>query len=166
MRQLGIIGDGHLSKETIDGNRAIVVEGDMAYMEQLAPKYAHIAPASALGSRVLASLGIDQAHLLSGVNPCVVNTGNSFLVAALPNERTVANLRPRLDRVESISNELDLVGYYVFSMTTKIPGRHAGTRMFAPRYGIAEESATGTAAGPLGCFLHDYLRCHGPRNLD
>jgi predicted PhzF superfamily epimerase YddE/YHI9 len=26
--------------------------------------------------------------------------------------------------------------------------------MFAPRFGITEESATGTAAGPLACFLY------------
>jgi PhzF family phenazine biosynthesis protein len=29
--------------------------------------------------------------------------------------------------------------------------------MFAPYYGISEESATGMAAGPLACYLHDYL---------
>ncbi|MCU9953500.1 PhzF family phenazine biosynthesis protein [Burkholderia sp. BKH01] len=28
--------------------------------------------------------------------------------------------------------------------------------MFAPRFGISEESATGTAAGPLACFLHEH----------
>jgi PhzF family phenazine biosynthesis protein len=27
--------------------------------------------------------------------------------------------------------------------------------MFAPRYGISEEAATGMAAGPLACYLHD-----------
>jgi predicted PhzF superfamily epimerase YddE/YHI9 len=29
--------------------------------------------------------------------------------------------------------------------------------MFAPRYGINEESATGMAAGPLACYLYDKL---------
>jgi predicted PhzF superfamily epimerase YddE/YHI9 len=29
--------------------------------------------------------------------------------------------------------------------------------MFAPLYGIPEESATGMAAGPLACYLHDVL---------
>lgn len=33
--------------------------------------------------------------------------------------------------------------------------------MFAPRYGIDEESATGMAAGPLACLLHDRLRIAG-----
>ena len=29
--------------------------------------------------------------------------------------------------------------------------------MFAPRFGIPEESGTGMAAGPLACLLHDVL---------
>jgi predicted PhzF superfamily epimerase YddE/YHI9 len=30
--------------------------------------------------------------------------------------------------------------------------------MFAPRFGIPEESGTGMAAGPLACLLHKELR--------
>ena len=37
LRQLGVVGEGRLSKETIDGNRDILVEGEMAFMEQRAP---------------------------------------------------------------------------------------------------------------------------------
>ncbi|MEP1214794.1 MAG: PhzF family phenazine biosynthesis protein [Marinobacter sp.] len=29
--------------------------------------------------------------------------------------------------------------------------------MFAPRYGIQEESATGMAAGPLACYLREHV---------
>lgn len=35
--------------------------------------------------------------------------------------------------------------------------------MFAPRYGISEEAATGMAAGPLACYLHDHLGVRKPR---
>ena len=38
-----------------------------------------------------------------------------------------------------------------------MPARDAGARMFAPRSGIKEEAATGMAAGPLACFLHDKM---------
>ncbi|MBS7691614.1 PhzF family phenazine biosynthesis protein [Pseudomonas lalucatii] len=37
--------------------------------------------------------------------------------------------------------------------------------MFAPYYGIAEEAATGMAAGPLACFLHDLMGVSGERLL-
>lgn len=158
LRQMGAVGEGRLSKETTDGNRVILVEGGMAFMEQRAPKYAQVPATSELAGRVVASLGLTRTRLLSGVDPSVVNTGNAFLIVPLLDERSVAALRPHRDLVESLSDELDLIGYYVFSTTTKVRGRHAGARMFAPRFGIPEEPGTGMAAGPLACFLHDYLR--------
>lgn len=157
LHQLGVIGEGRLSKETIDGNRDILVIGDMAFMEQRAPTYKHVARSSEIGRRVLASLNIEPSQVLRGSDPYVVNTGNSFLLVTLPDESSVADLRPNLGLVESVSDDLDLIGYYVFSTATKVFGRHAGTRMFAPRFGIAEEAATGMAAGPLACFLYDHL---------
>ncbi|MFO7646959.1 PhzF family phenazine biosynthesis protein [Halomonas campaniensis] len=157
LRQLGIIGEGRHSKETVDGNRDILVADGMAFMEQRAPTYTSIEMASELGGRILASLGLGNGESLGVVAPCVVNTGNAFLLVPMPDERAVTELRPRLSLVESISDELDLIGYYVFSTDTRVKGRQAGARMFAPRFGIAEEAATGMAAGPLACFLHDRL---------
>jgi PhzF family phenazine biosynthesis protein len=157
LRQLGMVTDGRLSKETIDGNRDIVVDGDTAFMEQCAPTYTRVASTSELGGRVVASLGLTHPRLVTGIDPFVVNTGNSFLIVPLHDERSVADLRPDLSRVESLSEELNLIGYYVFTTTTKLPGRHAGARMFAPRFGIPEEAGTGMAAGPLACFLRDHL---------
>ena len=157
LRQRGVVGEGRLSKETTDGIRAILVDGAMAFMEQRAPHYTQVAALSELGGRVVASLGPTPTRLLGGVDPFVVNTGNAFLIVPLPDERSVAALRPHLDLVGSLSEELDLIGYYVFSTTTTVPGRHAGARMFAPRFGIPEEPGTGMAAGPLACFLHDHL---------
>jgi PhzF family phenazine biosynthesis protein len=157
LRQLGMVGEGHLSKETIDGNRDILIDGDMVFMEQRAPKYNRIAAASDLADRIVDSLNLKQSRLLDGIEPFVVNTGNSFLVVPLPDERSVSDLRPNFALVESLSDELDLIGYYAFSTMTRVQGRHAGARMFAPRFGIPEEAGTGTAAGPLACFLYDYL---------
>lgn len=157
LRQLGMVSEGRLSKETIDGNRDILIEGDMAFMEQRAPTYRQIEAGSALDARIVESLGIPRSRLLAGLDSFVINTGNSFLVVPLADEAAVAELRPDASLVESLSEELDLIGYYAFSTTTRMPGRHAGARMFAPRFGIPEEAGTGMAAGPLACFLHDRL---------
>jgi PhzF family phenazine biosynthesis protein len=157
LRQLGVVGEGHHSKETIDGNRDILVEGEMAFMEQRAPQYNPVAVTSEVGGRVVASLGLAQSASPIRGDPFVVNTGNAFLLIPMPDESAVAKLRPHLPLVQSLSDELDLIGYYVFSTTTKVQGRHAGARMFAPRFGIPEEAGTGMAAGPLACFLHDHL---------
>lgn len=66
-------------------------------------------------------------------------------------------MQPQLERVHRLSDTHDLIGFYVFCLQPDVPGRHAAARMFAPRYGIDEEAATGMAAGPLACWLHDRL---------
>ena len=165
LRQIGRVAEGLSSKETIDGNRDILIRGDMAFMEQRAPRYSPIPVESELCARVLASLRIDPTRAPLASEPCVVNTGNSFLVIQLPTEAAVRALDPDFSAVEQISDELDLIGYYPFSSATRVTGRVAGTRMFAPRYGIREEAATGMAAGPLACFLYDRTGIMKPQML-
>lgn len=157
LRDLGRIGSGPATKETIDGTRRIQVDTGRVLMEQRAPVYTEVAPESALGRRVAASLGLAAGQPGATLAPVVVDTGNAFLMVALPDAATVASVQPVLPLVAAVSEELGLVGYYLFSRETRQAGRQAGTRMFAPRYGIDEESATGTAAGPLACLLHDRL---------
>jgi PhzF family phenazine biosynthesis protein len=150
LSELGLVNNGRMSKETIDGTREIIVDGDMAYMEQRAPRYSQVANLE----EVRASLRLSNVSLES---ISIVNTGNSFLLIPLDGATSVSEIRPDQALVKKISDQYDLIGYYVFTTETSLPGRHAGARMFAPRYGIDEESATGMAAGPLACFLHDRL---------
>jgi len=154
LQQLGRIGKTATSKETIDGNRNIFIDGDMAFMEQLAPSYKEIDHRM---DSLMSSLGIAGQDLLSNHKPIIVNTGNSFLVVPLKDGITVLGAHPDFGNIHKISEEFDLIGYYIFSEHTKLPERDAGTRMFAPRYGINEESATGMAAGPLACYLYDKM---------
>jgi len=155
LRQINRIKDGVSSKETIDGNRDILIDGEMAFMEQLSPRYKDVGDRK---DEVLCSLGITDNDHVANSRPVIVNTGNSFMLVHMKNEDAVANVSPNLESISFISEEYDLIGYYIFSEMTKIPGRDAGARMFAPRYGIKEESATGMAAGPLACFLHDKIK--------
>ena len=105
----------------------------------------------------LLALGITQSDLIDGADPKIVNTGNSFLLVGIRDVEIIMRLQPDFGLIEKISDALDLIGFYVFSYDGVGHGRDAGARMFAPRYGIREESATGMAAGPLACYLHDNL---------
>ncbi|MBX7220133.1 MAG: PhzF family phenazine biosynthesis protein [Blastocatellia bacterium] len=157
--QLEKVTGSHSSKETIEGNRDIFLSDGMAFLEQQAPRYtviqAETQPVSE--AAVLESLGITAAELLDGHHPTIVNTGVNFLLIPLRNEAALVRVTPHLEQIEHISERLDLIGYYAFSQDVRKPGRDAGARMFAPRFGISEESATGMAAGPLGCYLYDFL---------
>ncbi|XSG75693.1 PhzF family phenazine biosynthesis protein [Herpetosiphon llansteffanensis] len=157
LRQLNHVPAGQLSKETIDGLRKIIVADDQAFMQQLAPRYQQFELSDPIAQQALQSLNLRSDALLSGSLPTLVNTGNSFLIIGLASEQTLAELQPNFAQIQQISEQLDLIGYYVFTPATKQPGRSAGTRMFAPRYGIREEAGTGMAAGPLACYLYDKL---------
>jgi PhzF family phenazine biosynthesis protein len=160
LAQQGLLTKTHSSMETIDGPRAIHMDGDRVFMQQTAPTYT--APESlepkATTRRFLQSLGLATDDLIDGLTPIVVNTGHSFLIIPLRTIDSVQRAVPNLPDIDLISRQLGLAGYYIFSPETQQPGRDAATRMFAPYYGIAEEAATGMAAGTLACYLHDYLR--------
>ncbi|MTI10002.1 PhzF family phenazine biosynthesis protein [Curvivirga aplysinae] len=155
-----LIGDGLASKETIDGSRKILIKDSVVYMEQLAPTYTDI---THLKDRVLASLGLSKDDLC--FEPLLVNTGNNFVVVGVKDTSILEAIEPRQDLIGDISEELDLIGYYVFTQTTVGSDRDATTRMFAPRFAIPEEAATGMAAGPLACVLHDKLNIRKDKML-
>lgn len=155
MRQEGLLASDRSSKETIDGLRSVHMEGEAAYMEQKGPRFESLSDKDL--QTALLSLGIAAGDLIEGAEPMLVNTGNSFLVLGIRDSETVKSLEPDFSLIEKLSEALDLIGFYVFSLDGVGVGRDAGARMFAPRYGILEESATGMAAGPLACYLREQL---------
>jgi len=150
--QTGRIGQGWFTKETIDGNRKILIDGNMAYMEQLAPSSQEI---NKYHSTVINSLGLREAEVF--YKPKLINTGNSFIVLGVEDEKKLAELKPDFELISSVSENLDLIGYYIFTPKVDNPQRDVTARMFAPRYGITEEAATGMAAGPMACYLYNEL---------
>jgi PhzF family phenazine biosynthesis protein len=150
MAELGKVREGVTSKETVDGPRKIVIKNGAAYMEQLAPKYEQSLAWANRGiseAEVLASLGLKEGDLDERLRPVV-----AVRDAAVLNE-----IAPDQQKINDISTRLDLIGYYVFTTDRSATQADATTRMFAPRYAIEEESATGMAAGPLACVLYDLL---------
>jgi PhzF family phenazine biosynthesis protein len=156
--QQGRVKGPQTSKETIDGNRDIFLVDDMAFMQQNAPRYTPLDGGvnGVTTEAVLASLALSPTDLRPGEQPIIVNNGVNGLMVPLRSEGVLRRIRPDFGTIERISELLDLVEYYVFSLETQVRGRDAGARMFAPRYGIPEEAATGMAAGALACYLHDF----------
>lgn len=161
LSSLGRVTTQQSSKETIDGTRAIMLSDGMAFMEQKAPRYQELGEPVSVEA-VMKSLGLTRADVHPEIAPLVVNTGNSFMLIPLRDEKTLASLEPDMAAITEISERLDLIGYYAFTTETKQAASDAAARMFAPRYGIPEESGTGMAAGPLGCLLHDRMNVKKP----
>lgn len=162
LSQSGLIKGTLSSKETIDGIREILLHEDLAFMEQKAPLYRNTDKQE---EQILKSLGLTKEDILKEAPISLVNTGNSFVIVPVNSAEILKKIKPDYALISQISDELNLIGYYVFCTETSNPKRDATTRMFAPRYGIEEEAATGMAAGPLACYLFDILGIKKDRML-
>ena len=120
-------------------------------MEQKVPSYQIITD---FKKAFLESLDLQNEDMITGLTPAIVNTGNSFFIAALKDERKLQQVKPDFEKIKELSAQFNLIGYYIFTNKTSDKIFDATTRMFAPLYGINEESATGMAGGPLGCYLY------------
>jgi len=160
LSQLGEIENPNSSKETIDGTREVVLQDGLAFMEQREPKYSTIER-----KKVLRSLNLDEDDLIAKQDISIVNTGNAFAIVPVSTPEILREMKPDFDSINKISEDDDLIGYYVFCTQASSTKRDASTRMFAPRYGIKEEAATGMAAGPLASYLHDKLHYKKDRFL-
>jgi len=96
-----------------------------------------------------AALGLDLADLDPAL-PCEsVATGPPFLIVPLRSLDALARARLRIHAWEPIERSVDGAQPYLFVRTG---ANSARCRMFAPAHGIAEDPATGGAAGPLGAY--------------
>jgi len=155
LSQLGKIPNPITSKETIDGNRKVNISNGLAFMEQKAPSYTNV---SGRKREILASLSLNEENLLGGAPLYMVNTGNSFFIIPVADAQILKNVQPNFDLINQLSEEFDLIGYYVFTLDVDEKDRDVTTRMFAPRYGIEEEAGTGMAAGRVSKFNNYRIR--------
>lgn len=150
MAEEGRLAPGVWRNETVDGPRRVRVEGGRVDLEQVRPTLRDLSPTQ--DARLLRGVGIAVEDLWSRRRPRLASNGNQCLLVPVAEASRLASLRPDQTSLESLSQELDVVGVYVFAPAGE-PGLQATARMFAPAYGIPEEAATGMMAGPAGHWL-------------
>jgi PhzF family phenazine biosynthesis protein len=153
LREFGHVSVGHTSVETIDGVRKMMIGKDTVFLSLKRPEFVKIDPHRALYQDILQSLNLTDDILDKTSPPAIVNTGNKFMVIPFKSSDDIKLLQPDMDKIAKISQTFGLIGFYVFSNDVEHTERVAGARMFAPAYGIDEESATGMGAGCLAAYL-------------
>jgi trans-2,3-dihydro-3-hydroxyanthranilate isomerase len=104
---------------------------------------------------LLGALGVERSELPVEL----YDNGLRHVYVCLPSSDDVARLRPDLGRL----GELDAVlGINCFSGS----GTQWKTRMFAPGGGVAEDPATGSAAGPLAVHLVRHGRIEAGEEIE
>ena len=106
-------------------------------MEQPIPTWE---PLACVGE-LLTALGVER----SGLPVEIYDNGPRFAYVELADEETVAALSPDLNALEALGQ----FGVSCFSSR----GPRVKTRMFSPAFGVPEDPATGSAAGPLTVHL-------------
>ena len=132
---------GEIRLETGSGVVPVTLEREGAritfgWMQQPIPKWEPFAQADELQEvlGVRSKLPVELYHL-----------GPGFAYLALESEDAVAALEPNFAALGKVTD----YGVSVFAGS----GTRWKTRMFAPTSGVAEDPATGSAAGPLGIHL-------------
>jgi trans-2,3-dihydro-3-hydroxyanthranilate isomerase len=120
-----------------------------AWMTQQLPDFG---PTVEDRAAVAAALGVEGRDLASGLPVQMVSCGVPYLIVALGSRRAVDGVQ--VDR-RALARALAAAGIaetpvFVFAQEADAT---AYSRMLAPGFGIGEDPATGSAAGPLGCYL-------------
>jgi trans-2,3-dihydro-3-hydroxyanthranilate isomerase len=96
------------------------------------------------GERLVRAFGLEESLLPVEL----YDNGMRHVYALAHSPEQVAGLRPDLAALV----DLDRPGSWGFNVSAGSGGAWK-TRMFAPAEGVAEDPATGSAAGPLACHL-------------
>jgi PhzF family phenazine biosynthesis protein len=99
-----------------------------------------------------AALGLDPSHILIEPKPCPADTGAAHLMVRVLNAKTVDQARPQAERLLAVLQPTGAEGCYIYAFDEAAP-ETAYARFFNPTVDLWEDSATGTAAGPLAAYL-------------
>lgn len=142
----------------------LLFEGDalsFVWMHQPAPVFQ---PWEGDRARLAAALGLDAADLDETLPITRGSAGVPFVYIPLRSLAALGRARPGAELTAALAGASGNVGAHLFTLGFTLGalpgGADARARMFAPGMGVAEDPATGSAAGPLGVYLvrHDRAR--------
>lgn len=106
-----------------------------------------------LPATMLRALGLSVKEIKKDL-PVVTDL---YLYIPLDNLATLGKIRPDYSVLANELKKMKMNGVCLFSLETKENNSAVHSRFFAPNYGIDEDPVTGSANGPLGCYLHKYV---------
>ncbi|HZM63226.1 MAG TPA: PhzF family phenazine biosynthesis protein [Vicinamibacterales bacterium] len=119
-----------------------------AWMTQLPPKFS---PPLEARAQAAAALGLQLTDLVPDLPVQEITCGVSYLMVPLRDRTTVDRAVADLTALKTLLTGDSAV--FLFSVDSGSSGQSVYSRMFAPGLGVTEDPATGSASGPLGCYL-------------
>jgi PhzF family phenazine biosynthesis protein len=153
-------GRESLVQETKAGLLKIRVSSEEILMEQTTPEFGAVLEPG----EIFWSLGLSEDDQVPGLPVQIVSTGLKDILVPVKSVEALRSIQPDLEEIRKISEAYGVTGYHCFALAsghnliqeTSRPAVTAWCRNFAPLFGIAEESATGTSNGALAAYLSAY----------
>ena len=132
-----------------------VVASEQVMMQMASPQRVGGFEDPVLLGDLLTAMGGLQPEQLGPWPAETFSTGLPDIILPLLDVATLQALQPDMPLLDALSDRLDVVGVHAFAIGPD-DAYTAHVRNFAPRYGIPEESATGTANAALTGYLYHH----------
>lgn len=140
------VGVGPLAIELLFAEKRL----SFAWMRQPAPAFQAW---SGDRAALMAALGLSQDDLRADLPIERASAGVPFVLIPIASEQALDRAQPDAALRAALNDNEPHTGAYLFVTPESGGDRPVAARMFAPGMGIAEDAATGSAAGPLGAYL-------------
>ena len=155
LSQIGALKSTACTLDTPAGTCAISINGPFVYLSQFLPEFGKYIDVE----EIAPTLGIDCAHIQSTqLKPQIVSTGLKDILIPIASQKALFSMCPNHTLITQLCEKYDVIGMHVFTLDPFTESVTAQCRNFAPRYGIPEESATGSSSGALACYLFQHNR--------
>ena len=155
--ETGVLEPGTTTLETNVGVLEMGIEADSSvWMTQDEPTIREVDVGY---DRVAEALGVERTALegaSADLPLAVTSTGLAFLAVPITYLSDVGGATPDMTKIESLTDEVDATGVYLFTFDTLEGESTLHGRMFAPGAGVPEDPVTGTASGAVGAYLEEY----------
>jgi trans-2,3-dihydro-3-hydroxyanthranilate isomerase len=154
------------------GDRVLPVEITFREGQPVNVAMAHAAPEFGRSCSDLqglaTALGTTSESFTRELPAQVVSTGAAHLLVPIQLRTVLDGLQPDPARLLPVLKEVGAQGCYAFCIDAFKPETIACARFFNPTVGILEDPATGSAAGPLACYLraHNILKADGEYSIE
>ena len=149
LRTIGTVPEGITClNHTLAGD--LMVKIGAKVMMQMAPPAVVDVPIDIVRLRHIMTGGCDDT-VWPEMPVEIVSTGLPDIMLPVSSVEALNALTPDMDALAVYSTELDVTGVHAFTLSDDDYNAHV--RNFGPRYGIPEESATGTANAALTHYL-------------
>ena len=152
LRRTGLLKKDSCVFHTMHEDVDILLENPVVWLKFGKPRILYELPDDIV-NELCAAYGLKLSDLCPGMYPAVVNAGIPDIQFPVSSRKALLDAVQDTDAVTYITGRLDVVGVHMFYVPEKQPVR-AYCSNFAPRFGIDEECATGTANAGLTYYLY------------